>query len=214
MAKQASKPFAVKGINVTSPKGTAKWCKVTEPDYTYDDGGELSTQLVCDPEDPSVQAFIEKLEELRDIALAETKENLGAKGKNYKGIDVFTEEMDEDEEPTGNIIFKFKMKNVDGRAEKRWDHSITVVDAARQRIKDGDVPLVGNGSVIRCVGYANPYSNPKDKIVGISIIWSKMQLIDLVEYSGGGGDDFDDEEGYTNTESAQDNDFDDDNDDF
>lgn len=210
----AKKPFAVKGINVTSPKGKAAWCKIKEPDYEYDDKGTLSTKLVVHPDDPGVAEFIEKLEELRDIALAETKETLGAKGNKYQPYPVFTMEEDQDGEETGNIVFNFKMKAVEERAEKGWQHTITVVDAKRQRVKDEDVPLVGNGSIIRCVAYANPYSSPKDKVVGISLIWSKMQLIELVEYDGAGADDFEDEDGFSSNESDAGNEFDNEEDDF
>ena len=206
----ATKPFSVKGQNVTSPKGSAKWCKITEPDYTYDDKGTLSTQLICNPDDPAVQAFIERLEELRDKALAETKETLGAKGKAYKAAPIFTEEKDSEEEPTGNIVFKFNLKKVDERAENNHQSTIIVVDAKRNKMAPSDVPLVGNGSVIRCVAFANPYSMPNTKTVGISLIWNKMQLIDLVEYAA--NDEFEDEDGYESADT--DNDFDNEDDDF
>ena len=194
MATKATKPFAVKGFNVTSPKGKAMWCKVTEPERTYNDKGVLSTNLVCDPEDPTVKAFIEKLEELRDIALAETKETLGAKGAQYKPRSVFTEEFDKEGEATGNIVFKFVLKDIDSRKEAGHQATITVVDTKKQKVSP--VPLVGNGSVVRCVAFANPYTMANTKEVGISLIWSKMQLIELVKYSGGSADDFDEEDGF------------------
>lgn len=194
MATKATKPFAVKGINVTSPKGKAMWCKITEPERTYNADGVLSTNLVCDPEDPTVKAFVEKLEELRDIALAETKETLGAKGAQYKAKSVFNEEFDKEGEATGNIVFKFALKDIDKRKEAGHQSTIMVVDTKKQKVSP--VPLVGNGSAIRCVAYANPYTMANTKEVGISLIWSKMQLIELVKYAGGGADDFDEEEGF------------------
>ena len=200
MAKN-NKPFAVKGINVTSPKGTAKWCKIKEPDYQYNDKGILSTQLICDPEDAAVKAFVAKLEELRDVAYEETKETLGVKGKAYKTREVYSYEEDSNGEETGNIVFKFNLKDVDDR-----DRGVTVVDSMRQVIKEADLPLVGNGSSIRCVAYANPYSMPNTKEVGISLIWSKMQVIELVEYAGG-SDDFEDEDGFESKESDKTDDF-------
>lgn len=207
-----AKPFAVKGINITSPKGKALWCHAKTPDRQFNDKGTYSTSLVCDPSDEAVQEYINKLEELRDIALAETKENLGAKGAQYKARPVYVEEFDKEGEPTGNIIFKYKLNNVDDRTAQGISDSIFVVDAKRSELKD--IPLVGNGSVIRCVAYANPYNSAKDKEVGISLIWTKMQIIDLVEYAGASADDFDDEDGYSTSSSTKRNDEFDEEDDF
>jgi hypothetical protein len=190
-----TRPFAVKGINIVSPKGKASWCKVNVPDTMFNDKGILSTGLICDPKDPPVQAFIERLEELRDLALAETVETLGAKTKGIKARDVYTDEIVNGEE-TGNIIFKFALKDIETRTAEGRQDSIMVADAKRNKIDK--VPNVGNGSVIRCASYANPYYMANTKEVGISLIWSKMQLIELVEFSGGGGD-FDEEEGYSSS---------------
>ena len=198
----ALKPFAVKGYDVTSPRGTAMWCKVKEPDTKFEPKGEYTTGLVCDPDEPPVKAFIEKLEELRDIALAETRETLGAKGTAYKARPVFTEEVDRTSgEATGNILFKFKMSRVDDKTAAGNTDKIFVVDAKRQEIEFENIPLVGNGSLIRCVAYALPYSMASSKEVGVSLLWTKLQLIDVVEFNSGGG--FDDEEGYTDTTAAR-----------
>ena len=182
-----AKPFAVKGIRIVSPRGEALWCKVKEPDYQFNAKGILSTKLVCDPNDATVQAFIEKLEELRDVAYDETVETMGVKAKGIIKKDVYEEHLDAEGEDTGLIEFKFTMKDVDDK--DKW---IRVVDSKRNEIKD--IPLVGNGSIIKCSAYANPYYMASSKTIGISLIWEQMQLISLVEY--GGTDDFDDEDGY------------------
>ena len=193
MATKSVKPFAVKGFNVTSPKGTAMWCKITEPDRMYNDKGVLSTSLVCDPDDPTVKAFVAKLEELRDIALAETKETLGAKAAMYKPRPVFTPEYSQDGAETGAIVFKFTLKDVDDRLAEGKQGKIVVVDTKKQVVNP--VPLFGNGSVIRCVAFANPYTMPNTKEVGVTLIWTKMQIIDLVSF-GGVSDEFDEEDGF------------------
>lgn len=197
-----TKPFAVKGLNVTSPKGKATWCKITEPDTKFNPKGELSTNLVCDPSEPQVKDFVAKLEALRDQAYNETLKTLGAKGKQYTKAPVYTDEYDEQGDTTGNIIFKFKLKDIDDRIANGKQSTIPVVDAKRQVVEP--VPLIGNGSVIRCLAFANPYAMGSTKSVGISLMWSKMQLIELVEYSGGDG--FEDEDGYS-SEDEDDLDF-------
>jgi len=188
-----TKPFAVKGMNVVTPKGKALWCKITEPDRKYNEFGEYSTSLVLDPEDDAVRAFVDKLETLRDVALAETKETLGPKGAMYKPRGIATAEFDQDGKPTGMVIIKVKLKDVDKRTAAGQADRITVVDAGKVPVSP--VPLIGNGSIIRCAAYANPYTMANNKEVGISLIWTKMQLIELVSFSTG-GEDFDEEDGF------------------
>ena len=206
-----NKPFAVKGINITSPKGQANWCKFKEPDTKYNAKGEFSTNLICDLSDPSVQEYIKKLEKIVDIAYNETIETLGpVKSNGIRKAPVYTEELNDNGVPTGNGIFKYKLKDLEDRKERGDSTEIIVVDAKKNKLGK-DAPLVGNGSVIRLVSYANPYYMASTKTLGISHIWSKMQIIDLVEY-GGGGDDFDDEDGFENDQVSGDNSFDDEDD--
>jgi hypothetical protein len=206
-----NKPFAVKGSNITSPKGQANWCKFKEPDTKYNAKGEFSTNLICDLSDPSVQEYIKKLEKIADIAYNETVETLGpVKSNGIRKAPVYTEELNDNGVPTGNGIFKFKLKDLEDRKERGDSTEIIVVDAKKNKLGK-DAPLVGNGSVIRLVSYANPYYMASTKTIGISHIWSKMQIIDLVEY-GGGGDDFDDEDGFETDQVSGDNSFDDEDD--
>ena len=216
MAIKTTKPFAVKGINVTSPKAKALWCKFKEPDTKFNHKGEYSTSLVLDPNDTAVAKYIDRLEELRDMAYNETCETLGAaKAKAVRVADVFAEEYDQDGNPTGNIIVKVKMNNVEDRKDRGDTAEILVVDAKKNKLSIKEAPLVGNGSVIRAVSYANPYYMASTKTVGISHIWSKMQIIELNEYTGGGGDDFDEEDGFVEQkETVADVDDFDDNADF
>lgn len=192
-----NKPFAVKGMNVASPKGKALWCKFKEPDTKFNAKGEYSTDLVCDPNDPAVKAYIEKLDKLVDIAYNETCETLGpAKARDVRKASVYKEEVNQDGELTGNIAFKYKLKDLTDRRERGDSGEILVVDAKRNPLGK-EAPLVGNGSVIRVVSFVNPYFMASTKTVGLSHIWSKMQIIDLVEFSGSAGtDEFDEEDGF------------------
>lgn len=211
------KPFKTKGIKVVSPKGRALWCKVTEPDYTFNDKGMYSTDLVCDPNDPTVKAYIEKLEALRDEAYNQAKNGEGdlkiqpAKAKKLEKADIYKEQYDQDGNETGDIIFKFKMNNVDDR--DKGNDKVAVIDGNRVKMKHEELPLVGNDSIIRCKAYANPYYMPSSNTIGVSLIWEVMQLIELNEYSGGVEDGFDDEEGFTASGDDSASGFDDDEDD-
>ena len=184
-------PFAVSGMNVVTPKGKAMWCKYAEPDRKFVPEGKLETQLVLDPNDPATQAFIDRLEKLQETAFSETLETLGAKGKDVTKRPLYTED------DNGNYVFKFALKNVDGRRAAGKQHEIQVVDANKQPVTTK--PLVGNGSTIRVASFVYPYYMAMNKQIGLSMMWSKMQIIDLVEYSAGagGGSDFDEEDGFT-----------------
>lgn len=179
----------IKGEAVTSPKGKALWCKVAEPERTYNPKGTYSTDIVCDPNEPAVQLFINKLQDLVDKAFEEVSGKLKpAQLKTLTKKDVFKEDTDAEGEPTGLIRFKFQLKDVDDKEAGR--NKIKVYDKVPKEVKD--IPLVGNGSVIKCAGYARPYYMANGNYVGVSLSWSSMQIIDLIEY---GGSAFESEEG-------------------
>lgn len=186
-----TKPFAVKGYDVVSPKGKALWCSIKEPNYTFNAKGDYMTSLVCDPNDEAVKAFISKLEALRDTAYEETLETQGDKGKQNSKREVYNIDYDKDGNQTGNIIFKFKLSNIADR--EPGQDKIAVVDAHKNQMLN--IPLVGNGSIIRCVAFANPYYMASTKEIGVSLMWKRMQILELVEF-GGGSADFDDEDGF------------------
>lgn len=194
-----NKPFAVQGMNVVSPKGKALWCKVTEPDRKFDPEGTLSTTLILDPNEPDVQAFIERLEALQDQAFEETKETLGAKASQVRKRPFYVDHTDQDGNQTGNIVFKFALKNVDARKSQGRTSEIVVVDSHKQPVKP--VPLVGNDSVVRVAAFVYPYYMAVSKEIGLSFMWTKMQIIELNEYAGK-SDDFEDEDGFAATPVA------------
>lgn len=197
----SNKPFSVKGIKVVSPGGLALWCKVTEPERTFNAKGTYSTEVVVDPNDPTVVAFIDKLEALRDEAFNEAKGTLKpAQATKLAKKDVYSEEVDQEGNLTGKIKFKFKLDNVDDKEVGR--NKVAVYDSGAGKARPEvikAVPLVGNGSIIKCAAFANPYYMANGNIIGVSLNWQTMQLLSLVEY--GGGSDFEsEEEGYVASE--------------
>lgn len=195
-----NKPFAVQGMNVVSPKGKALWCKVTEPDRKFNAAGVLSTQLVLDPTQPDVKAFVDRLESLQSKAFEEAKETLGAKGASVKLRPLFVDHVDQNGNPTGDIVFKFTLKDVDTRAASGKASTIQVVGADKRPVTP--VPLVGNDSIVRIAAFVFPYYMAMSKEIGLTLMWTKMQIIELNEYGGGSGDDFEEEEGFAVTATA------------
>lgn len=203
--KGNKRPFEVSGRNIVAPKGISEWCKIVEPDYMFDDQGEYSVSVIVDPEDPVVIKYIETLEALRDEAEVQVRENLGSEVDDMEIEDVVSEELDKDYNPTGMLKLKFKLPKVDTREEGK--DFINVIDEYKKPIAQEDLPLVGNGSIVRCRRFTYPYfvaGSTKvvkgKKVVtpprlGVAGLWNMMQLIKLEEYSEGSGgtSGFDDE---------------------
>ena len=200
----SNKPFTTKGIKVVSPKGSALWCKVTEPERTFNAKGTYATEIIVDPNDPTVIAFVDKLEALRDEAFSEAKSTLKPpQASKLAKKEVYTEEVDAEGNTTGNIKFKFKLDNVDDKETGR--NKVQVYDSGAGKARPEiikSVPLIGNGSIIKCGAYANPYYMANGNVIGISLMWQTMQVLSLVEY--GGSNDFESEEdGYVSSGSTQ-----------
>lgn len=182
-----SKPFTVKGIKVTSPIGSAMWCKVVEPDYRYNPEGIYEVSLVL-PKDKAT-AFANQLQSLCDTAVKETKEGKGDmkiapnKIKTINTNEIYKDEYDSEGNETGNVVFKFSLKDVDKLPDGK--NKIAVFDAKGSPITN--IPLVGNGSTIRVRGFANPYYMASTNSVGVALKWEALQIIDLVAFSGGEG---------------------------
>jgi len=97
------------------------------------------------------------------------------------------------------IVIKMKLKDVDEKKELGRQYQIDTFDAKKNKLENP--PRVGNGSTIRCAGYANPYYMASTKEVGISLIWQKLQIIELIEI--GGFDSFGEEEGFIASATTQ-----------
>ena len=182
-----SKPFTVKGIKVTSPIGSAMWCKVVEPDYRYNPEGIYEVSLVLSKD--KATPLITQLTNIVDTATKEAKEGKGDmklapnKVKTVTNNEVYKDEYDAEGNETGNVIFKFSLKDVDKLPEGK--NKIAVFNAEGKPI--ANVPLVGNGSTIRVRGFANPYYMASTNAIGIALKWEALQIIDLVAFSGGEG---------------------------
>ena len=187
-------PFDVKGVGITTPKGKALWCRNVNPDRQFDKEGTLSTSLVLDPNDKEVQAFLEPLEAMLEDAYKQTLESLGpVKSKGIDKAPITKPDTDKDGNETGMIKINLKLGKIDSRKAEGKQFEINTVDAKKNKITNP--PTVGNGSTIRCSGFAFPYYAAALKKVGISILWNGLQIVELT--GSGGGSDFGEEEGFT-----------------
>lgn len=157
-------------------KGTGKWCKVLEPDqydnYAVDIYGDLS-----------------HVEEEANAILEKTRELVEASGKKVAGLaDVLKENKE------GGEYIQFKRKGSKGDGSPNTPPKI--YNAAGSLVENWD-KLIGNGSKLGVAYFLSPYYMASTKMVGVSLKFYAVQVIDLVEYSGGGGNSspFDNESG-------------------
>lgn len=157
-------------------KGEAKWAKIIEPDqydnYAVDIYGDYSHVV------EEAEAMAEKARELVE-----------ASGKKVNGVaDVVKENAE------GGTYVQFKRKG--SKADGSPNTPPKVYNAAGSHVEGWD-KLVGNGSKVGVAYYLAPYYMASTKMVGVSMKFYAIQIIELNEYSGGGGNNspFDNESG-------------------
>jgi hypothetical protein len=195
---------------VVSPKGVAVYPHLNKADDKFGDPVFKVTLRV--PEDDAAP-LVAKIEEM--LAAIKRGDTTGLrevdakrlapaiKAKKLKAADpAFATETDEDGNPTGNTLLKFKasgqFKDKDGNVIKR---KIKFIDAGKQAIENP--PFVWGGSVLRVRAALMPWVNAKGEY-GVKLGIDLVQIINLVT-SGGSTDTsgFDEEDGYTSTGSGE-----------
>ena len=171
-----------KGKTIITPKGEAKWCKVTEPDRKFNSKGTYSTDLVIDPNDSNVKKFIEDLDAMLEEAYqSQLKELAPAKAKSLTKRPTFKDEYDAEGNETGKLVINFAMKDVDDR--DIGDNKIKVFDTKGSPLTR--VPLVGNGSTIKVQAYIKASYMSSTNSIGISRYWKGLQIITLNSFAKG-----------------------------
>jgi hypothetical protein len=201
-------------VKITTPRGPAVYPKLdpANPDYGSEqypiEGGAFSVQVRLVESDPQVQALLAKIEKVMEVAEAEALEKFAAlpvatrkKLGEAKKQDFFTHVYDEDENETGEIILKFKMKH-SGTTQKGkdWKRYPTLIDAKLQKLKKGTA--IWGGSVVRVSGGALPYFVAGQGTFGVSLQLEGVQVIELVSAGGRSAKDmgFEEEEGYESSD--------------
>jgi|TARA_R110000772_G_scaffold5106_3_gene18169 hypothetical protein len=151
----------------TTPKGVAQYPWLSKPDTKFNEEGEYKVNLVLTKEDaaPIIEqinvAFSENLKE-------EVKKN---KGKEIKTANPpYTDELDDDGKPTGNVIIKFKSKAL---------YPPAIFDAKGDVMKDSNI---WGGSEIRVNGSIAPYYV---KLIGAGVAL-RLRAVQVIQYVEGG----------------------------
>lgn len=190
-----------KNPTITTPRVELKWAHLHTPNTRFDPDGTYEVDMILDPsENDDHQTLIDKIEGMVESLTSEMVENTKdarrkAKIKKYQTVSPIKEELDEDGEETGRFVLKAKQKAVLKREGKKpMKFSVAVVDAKRNPLGE----QIGNGSVGRVNMQIAPYAMDTSKTLGITLRLQAVQVIDLVEYSGGPqvDDMFEEEEGF------------------
>lgn len=182
----------------TSPVGEAVFPWITKADTEFDPSGTYRTDLSVPFSD--AQDFIAKLEQVRSDFIQTLPVN---KQKSLTPIAVYREELTRPEypegatpeqkreirdswegEPTGNVLFRFKLKAHVDTEDGGFDQAPAVVHAATgEKVEEP----VYTGSVVRIRGQVVPYTNNAAGTVGVTLRMKAVQVIELVSGSGDGG---------------------------
>ncbi len=174
---------------LVTPLGELKWAKVFEPEDPRDEGKSRvwSIDLVLDNESPDCLALMTKIEELQQTAN-------GAGAKIDKKGWPFKDELDQNEQPTGRTVFRFKRNET---SKKGNTISPPVIVDAKRKAWPAD-GLIGNGSKGKVAYSFYGWDSPTTRgAKGLSLWLEMVQVIDFVPYQRASAEDaFEEEEGY------------------
>lgn len=194
---------------MTTPRGVFIYPHITEPDTKFvKPDGEYHTKFALVADEAATQGFVEQLEAELQKYIDENPDNLTpAKLKKATRADLFDEELDDEGNETGRLIFKFKLKAMVVTKTKSWPQSPRLFDAAAQPI-EGDVK-VWTGSEGKVSVELFPYYMESTKQFGLSMRLKGAQILKLVSGGGASADDmgFGAEDGYVSETSGAANGF-------
>lgn len=184
-----------------TPKGVAVFPWLNKADTKWKPEGEYRVKLRLSEE--AAAPLIEQLQPLLDASVAEALKNPKRKAMPAKKFEalitpLYTEVVDEDGNPTGDLEFNFKRtaSGVSKKTGKAWSIKPDLFDAKGKQLP-ADVAVYG-GSLVKVSFEVMPYDTAK--AVGIKLSLAGVQVIKLVEGGGrsadsyGFGDESDDED--------------------
>ena len=182
---------------LNTPTGVARWPYLSNPDTQYSDIGDYKVDLLL-PKDKAIPI----IKQINTVFLANVaEEESKSKGKEIKKAKPpFFEELDDNSNPTGNIIIRFKCKAkvTNQKTQKTYENKPSLFDA-ETNLLDPENVNIGAGSEIRVNAEIIPYFTALIG-AGVTLRLKGVQVIKLVERmheSSSYG--FEKVEGYTQT---------------
>lgn len=170
----------------TSPKGTAVWPRLDTPDTKFDEDGLYSCKLHVSEGD--FNAFELQINEVVEQAY---KNECAAQGKD-KVRRADSKPIRITDEGEYEIHAKQKAK-VHTKSKGTLEFSIVAYDSKGSKIQ---MPKIGSGSTLKLAVEVNTWFVSSQGF-GYTLRLRAVQVIDLVEYGGGGGFGFGaEEDGY------------------
>lgn len=168
----------------------ANWPALNKPDSKFD---KFKTDLILPIDDPATEKLTTMIDEAQAEVIAEKKK--ARPGKKVRANDVpYQDDVDEDGNPTGNRVFKFRKSGGGTRKDgSTYRTQVTLFDSKRQRVQVD----VGAGSVISIGFVLKAYDT---QAVGVSLQPSQVLIKKLVsgyQDEWGGEIPDDDEDGFT-----------------
>lgn len=170
---------------IVTPKGKAVFPYLTSPDTKFNESGEYKVNLRLPKEDAA--ELMEKINEKTEEHWNETynQAKAAAKKKMQKHFpydDIYDEET---EEPTGDVMFKFRMN---AQVKKKDGTVVDLQPKVFDKYGRATTKYVGGGSIIRVNAQLVPYHVAATGHVGISLRLNAVQVLEF--NSGGSAEDF------------------------
>lgn len=177
-----------KNPRYTTPAGIAQYPYLNKPDTKFNPDGEYKCKLEI-PADQA-QDIVTFLDEQHEAALAKAKKE--NPGKKIKEGNQPYEVNDEN----GKVTVSFKLKaKVTPKNGEPFEQRPAIFDSKGKPLQDAKI---GGGSKVKIAYEVTPYYTAIAG-AGVSLRLKAVQVIDLVEFSGGASADaygFGEEEGY------------------
>ena len=194
----------------TTPRGVLVYPHLTEADTKFvKPDGEYHTKFALDASSKEAKALTKQLEAIMDEYIESNPEELTqAKLKKAGRADLYEEEVDDEGEETGRIVFKFKLKAKVVTKTRSWDQ--------KPRLFDGNAKLIESevnvwtGSEAKISAEVFPYYMESTKQFGLSLRCIAVQILTVVSGSGVNASDFgfgEEDDSYSDDSSAGNNGF-------
>ena len=175
---------------ITTPRGVLVYPHLVEPDTKFvKPDGEYHTKFALPADSDEANALIADLDRIMDAYIELNPDELNtAKLKKAGRADLYEEEVDDEGEETGRIIFKFKLKAKVTTKTKSWDQQPRLFDGQAQPVAEGVNPWTGSEAKISAEVF--PYYMETTKMFGLSLRCQAVQILKLVSGQGKSGGDF------------------------
>lgn len=200
-------PLKIKIRDWTTPVAPTRYPKLITPDTKFKAEGGYSAKLILNSEvAETVRVVLEKAQEEafeKYKASMDPKKDAAKLRKLQKADLPFTDELDEEGNPTGNMLLTIKRKASGIRKDGTpWTFKVPIKDSKGVAIPHKGLEIWG-GSELRANVSIDGWLRATDTAVGISLAIQAVQIRKLV--AGGANDSFDDiDDGYVADTSSSD----------